>query len=260
MTDTTATKSPGCIIRGFYSEQISARESYRLPTERDPATGNLHVLSASVTDHRHVVDVSWLPAASEEYQISADIKDFVLVEVPIVEADVPNRNMHAFLGSRLLQFLPKYGVQAHKTFVGKPTFYEHDHEDNKKAKGVIFDAAIRRINGRTHVSLIKGFCRQKDPKLANDILTGKRRGHSMSAWANAFDCSVCAHHWDTSVERACVHARGVDGRGNQLAGLGKIHEGNKLCYAVVNGFCFFESSSVGDPANYAAHQSQQTTG
>lgn len=241
-----------------YAEQIATQESFRLDLDRDPRSGNLRMLSASVMDKQAIVDVSWLPAASEAYCISADIRDYVIAEVPIVEGDVPNRNMDCFLTSRLVEFVPKFGVQAFRTFVGKPVFYEHQHDDNTKAKGIILDASMREVNGRWFVNILKAFDRTKDRQLAEDVLSGKRRGHSMSAWTAFMDCSYCAHRWDTSYPSACDCMKGpmnarVQGR---FAGKGSIMNG-QLVYDAVYQYHFFESSSVGDPAAWTAHQTQQ---
>ncbi len=243
-----------------YAEQIATNESFKLDYGIDKATGRMLMASASAVDRRAVVDVSWLSAAAEAYHISADIKDYVIAEVPIVEGDVPNRNMHAFLTSRLVEFLPDFGVQAYQTFKGKPVFYEHQHDDNTKAKGVILDSSMREIGGRFYVTILKAFDRTKDRQLAEDVLSGKRRGHSMSAWTADFDCAACGHRWDTSYPAACdcmkgpLHAR-VQGR---YLGMGQVLPGRRLIYAAPHKFRYFESSSVGDPAAYCAFQTQQT--
>lgn len=243
-----------------YAEQIATQESFRLGLDVDKSTGRMLMANASVTDKRAMVDVSWLPAAAESYRLSADIRDYVIAEVPIVEGDVPNRNMHCFLTSRLVEFLPKFGVSAFKTFVGKPVFYEHQHDDNTKAKGIILDSSMREANGRWYVTILKAFDRTKDRQLAEDVLSGKRRGHSMSAWTANFDCAFCGHRWDTSYPNSCDHVRGplharAEGR---YYGMGTTMD-QRLIYAAPHQFYFFESSSVGDPANYGAFQLQQTT-
>jgi len=245
-------------IVSSYADQINTEESFRLSYERGGADGRLLMASASAVDRSSVVDVSWLPAASEAYCISSDIRDYVIAEVPIVEGDVPNRNMHAFLTSRLVEFVPKFGVQAYKTFVGKPVFYEHQHDDNTKAKGIILDASMRQVNGRWFTMILKAFDRTKDRQLANDVLSGKRKGHSMSAWTSDFDCGFCGHRWDTSYPTACEHAKGPQQKRVQgkYTGLGDIVNGS-LVYAATHEFYFFESSSVGDPANYGAMQVDQ---
>lgn len=253
-----STEADTHIVRS-YADQISTKESFRLDYNTDETTGRLLMANASVTDKKSVIDVSWLPAAAEQYRISADIRDYVIAEVPIVEGDVPNRNMDCFLTSRLVDFNPKFGLQSFKTFIGKPVFYEHQHDDNAKAKGVILDSSMREVGGRWFVNILKAFDRTKDSKLAEDVLTGRRRGHSMSAWTSYMDCSVCGHRWDTSYPQACDHMKGpaharVQGR---FLGKGTVLNG-QLVYDAVYQYSFFESSSVGDPANYGAFQVQQS--
>ena len=249
----------GHVLHG-YAEQIAAQESYRLDLSRDDHSGGLLMANTSVVDRDRMVDVSWLPLAAPEYHISPDIKDYVLAEVPIVEGDVPNRNMNCFLTSRLVQFLPKFGCAAYRTFVGKPTFYEHQHDDNTKAKGVIFDASMRVVNGRSYVVVLKGFDRTKDRKLAEDVLHMRRRGHSMSAWTAYMNCSRCGHRFDTAWDNACQCLRGDKARQikGKFLGKGQVVDG-MLTYDCPDEFYYFESSSVGDPANYGAFQLQQVT-
>lgn len=240
------------------AEQINTEETFRLGIDLDKSTGRMLMANASAVSRQSVVDVSWLPAAAEAYVLSADIRDYVIAEVPIVEGDVPNRNMDCFLTSRLVEFAPKFGVQAFRTFVGKPVFYEHQHEDHTKAKGVILDASMRQVNGRWFTMILKAFDRTKDRQLAEDVLAGRRRGHSMSAWTAFMDCAHCGHRWDTSYPAACDCIKGpmqarVQGK---FMGKGQILNG-KLVYDAVFDYHFFESSSVGDPANYGAFQTQQ---
>ena len=246
------------IVRG-YAEQIATQETFRLSQQRGN-DGHLLLANASAIDRSAVVDVSWLPAASEAYNISADIRDYVLAEVPIVEGDVPNRNMNCFLTSRLVEFLPQHGVQAYRTFVGKPVHYEHQHDDDKKAKGVIFDASMREVDCRWFTVILKGFDRTKDRSLAEDVLTGKRRGHSMSAWTAFMDCSGCGRRWDTSYANACDCIKGPRERRieGKFLGKGRVLNG-VLIYDAVSGFRFFESSSVADPASWSAHQQNQVS-
>jgi len=71
------------------------------------------------------IDYSWLKGASETYQISDDIKDYCIQEVPIVTVGIPNRNLHSFPFSEVSHFDPRFGQFVYRTFVGKPTFADH---------------------------------------------------------------------------------------------------------------------------------------
>ena len=137
-------------------------------------------------------------------------------------------------------------------------FYEHQHDDNTKAKGVILDASMRNVGGRWFVMILKAFDRTKDRALAEDVRTGRRKGHSMSAWTSNFDCGYCGHRWDTSYPNACEHAKGPMQRRAQgrYTGFGDVLNGN-LVYAATHDASFFESSSVSDRAAYCAEQIDQ---
>ena len=117
---------------------------------------------------------------------------------------------------------------------------------------------MKQVNGRWFTMILKAFDRTKDRQLAEDVLNGRRRGHSMSAWTAFMDCSNCGHRWDTSYPSACDCIKGdartrVQGK---FMGKGQVLNGN-LIYDAVYEYHFFESSSVGDPANYGAFQTQQ---
>ena len=71
------------------------------------------------------IDYSWLQGASETYQISSDIKDYILTEVPIVTVGIPNRNLHCFPFDEVTYFDPRFGNFVYKTFVGKGTYADH---------------------------------------------------------------------------------------------------------------------------------------
>ena len=245
------------IVRG-YAQAVNQYESFKLSTSRSPKGAKL-VATAGAMGERQV-DYSWLNSASAKYQISADIRDYVMVEVPTVEGNVPNRNMNCFLSSRLQEFLPQYGCQCFQTFIGKPAFLEHDHEDETKAKGVIFDATFKIVNGRSFVFILKGFDRTKDAKLAEDVLTRKINGHSMSAYAGFFDCSVCGKRYDTKWQNACRCLVGQPRVPKELNGMGVVQANGVLTYNMPADFYFFEDSAVGDQANWISSQVQQFEG
>ncbi len=134
------------------------------------------------------IDISWLPAAAETYRISADPEDYVLVDVPIVTVDIPNRNMQAFPFEEVAYFDPEFGKQIYKTFIGKPACANHDNADPLKAKGVHFDASMEYLPayGIYKIRVLTGFDRTKDPHLVKQIIDGKRTGYSMGAMCGYF--------------------------------------------------------------------------
>jgi hypothetical protein len=74
---------------------------------------------------KSTIDYSWLKGASETYQISANIEDYIIQEVPIVTVDFPNRNLHSFSFDEVSYFDPRFGQFVYRTFIGKPTYVDH---------------------------------------------------------------------------------------------------------------------------------------
>ena len=211
------------------------------------------------------IDISWLPAAADTYKISADPDDYVLVDVPIVTVDVPNRNMQAFPFEEVAYFDPMYGKQIYKTFTGKPAHIDHINQDPLKAKGVHFDSTMEYIPayGLYKIRVLTGWDRTKDPHLVKQIISGARPGFSMGALVQAFVCSVCGAT-DTNVN-PCRH---MDQRLGISKGMlwdvqrdcrvqpGEIHgaaaDQIKLIYQACVGCNYIEISNVSDPADESA--------
>jgi len=93
--------------------------------ERIRRVDNVDKKRTVATVNGTTIDYSWLKGASETYQISSDINDFVITEVPIVTIGYPNRNLHCFPFSEASYFDPRFGTFVYKTFVGKPAFADH---------------------------------------------------------------------------------------------------------------------------------------
>jgi hypothetical protein len=136
---------------------------------------------------------SWLPFAAKQYNISPNVEDYILVPVFTIPTDLPNRNGVGFPLEQLVRFNPEYGMQAYKTFKGKPTFEEHVNEDYTKAKGVIADVFMRKMPkyGIWKMLELLTFDRTRDPDLCRDILKGDLNSYSMGAWVDAYTCSYC---------------------------------------------------------------------
>lgn len=192
----------------------------------------------------------WLPFAAKEYKISGDIRDYVLVPVPIMFSDIPNTNGDSISMAELLRFNPELGMQAFKTFRGKPAHLEHDNQDITKAKGVILDVFLRPLrgfgNGRYYklVELL-AFDRTKDPILCDAILKGEINSYSLGFYFKAYNCSVCGRLFGQGgSQRPCSHTapkrpvyRQPDGR---------------LAYRRCVDITGFETSAVANPAYVTA--------
>jgi hypothetical protein len=151
----------------------------------------------------------WLPFAAEKYKISEKLSDYVVVPVSIMTTELPNRNGVAFSFEELTSFNHEYGKIAYKTWQAKPTHWEHNNSDVSKAKGVILDAAMRRIprfeGDLWQVVLLNAFDRSKDATLANKILKREATGYSMGAWVKDYECSICAKTVKGLNGKSCGH-------------------------------------------------------
>lgn len=144
---------------------------------------------------KHVEVQSWLPMAAEEYEISKNISDYVVVPVIIAPTDLPNRNSVAYPFETLTRFSPRQGRLNYKSWLGKPTYTEHNHFKVEEAKGIVFDTYMAPINyskgNLWKVCALCGFDRTKDPELCNAILSGERKSYSMGAFITQYECSIC---------------------------------------------------------------------
>lgn len=202
-----------------------------------------------------VIPIGWLAAAAETYNISPDARDYVISEMPLVTADVPNVNADCFTLGELTRFSPDYGSMVYKSFIGKPTHQDHQNDDPLKAKGVNFDSVMVRQAFSEKVSIpvwkvrvLSGFDRTKDRVLANAIYKGERTGFSMGATLKDTRCSVCGQSTYKGAQCRCLGAP----KGSIVVANGVARYKYNLCF----GINFFENSSVGNPADYTAHSKQ----
>jgi hypothetical protein len=198
-------------------------------------------LNACACNH---VEIDWLPFCSEQYQISADISDYVIVPVPIVVENYPNRNLDGFPYDELTAWRTMIGRPAYKTFIGKPVHQDHDNKVDERAKGVIIDATLVPFRGRWHVKILKAFDRSKDPRLAKLVQQKNRIGHSMGALVERTECSLPRCRFISNGITTCQHIQGGAGKGQVIGG--------HLIYELMRDFNFVESSSVEDPAYVVA--------
>jgi len=214
-------------------------EGHRLEVARTN-DGRIVCASPELRQSYSEVDISWLPFCAEKYQISPDISDYVLVDVPIVVADYPNRNMDAFTYKELTDWRTAIGRAAYQTFIGKPVHQDHDNQVDERAKGVILDATLVQFGGKPHVKILKAFCRQKDAQLAQKVQERNRVGHSMGALVERTECSLPRCKFISDGRVTCDHIKNGTGKGDVVRG--------HLVYEKMKDFYFIESSSVLDPA------------
>lgn len=210
------------------------------------AYSNKLVLASHGNFQERLLDVDWLKGASETYNISADINDYVIVPVPLVTADFPNRNLQAFPFEEISFFDPLLGCFVYKSFIGKPTHIDHQNTDPLKAKGVNFDTLLVPVPkyNTWKIVVLSGFDRTKDAALANDILKKKRNSYSMGALVNYYVCSVCSAIDEGPQGTQCIHMK--RGKGSVWS------PDNRLSYQMCVGVNFIENSSVEEPADVTA--------
>lgn len=155
----------------------------------------------------------WLPFAAKELRISPNLRDYIVIPVPILISDMPNTNGDSLSIGELLRFDPNLGMQMFKTFRGKPTFLEHDNEDHTKAKGVILDAFIRPLKGFGNgkywkLVLLLAFDRTKDPMLAAAIASGENNSYSLGFYFKSYTCSICNQRFGQGgLKTPCSHTK-----------------------------------------------------
>lgn len=200
-------------------------------------------------EHRNVRTGIWLERAAEAYHLSKDINDYILVPVPAIVTSIPNTNGDSASLQQLTRFMPEYGMLSYQTWIGKPTFVEHDHNDITKAKGILLDAymvPLRRAPKFAKLVLLQAYDRTKDSHLVNNILSGAVDTYSMGLWYSSYRCSVCNAHVGKGIGSPCNHTRPAR-RTYQLPD-------GRLVYRQCESIVGFENSCVVDPA-YAQAQS-----
>lgn len=132
--------------------------------------------------------------AAQEYRISNNPSDYVIVPVPIIITDTPNRNGVSFPAKEIAQFSPEHGMPYFKTWSGKPCFREHENKDPRKAKGIVLDTVMNKVRnypGFYKIITLLAFDRTKDEELYNSIRQGNDNSYSMGAYVGVYRCSLC---------------------------------------------------------------------
>lgn len=197
------------------------------------------------------IDTSWLPFAAKTYHISANLDDYVIVNIPICPSDIPNRNGIAFPLEELIAYQPPpMNRMTYKAWTGCPVHLDHDNEDHTKAIGVIFDTSLRRMvgygEGQIYVVYgLIGIDKTKDPKTAEKFLNGSMDTGSMGALAEYFTCSVCGARATDNEFTNCPHIRSTSAVNWRIMSYdGK----NVVAFLKAHVLSPIEYSAVDDPA------------
>lgn len=224
----------GAPVEAFSAEQQKGRLSAF-------ASESIDMAKAAILDSDKT-----LPFFAEKYNISAKVQDYILVPMVMMPATLPNRNCVGFPFEELAAANPDTGCLGFQTWKNKPTHIDHVNKDYTKAKGIIFETAMRRLSGARgdlwKVMCLAGFDRTRDPILANAILTGERRAYSMGAWTSRFTCSICGCETN---KQACDHITFKQPRMS-------VQANGQLTYLQARDITGFELSSVVMPAYASA--------
>lgn len=224
--------SPAAELKGITNAKKSVRIGKQVAGEERTIDANL-----------------WLPRAAEHYQISPKLSDYILVPVPSVISELPNTNGDSVSKEELMRFVPELGQLAYRTWVGKPTYIEHRNKDITKARGVILDVFLRKLNNFSggHVKVVKllGFDRTKDPVLCQAILENKVNTYSLGMYFKSYSCSVCENEVGQNYGRACSHTQPRRKTYKQSDG--------RLVFRKCKHIVGFETSVVADPAYVLAN-------
>jgi hypothetical protein len=187
----------------------------------------------------------WLPAAASVYKISPKLSDYVVVPVPVMFSDIPNTNGDSLTIQELLTFDPSLGMQAFKTFRGKPCHLEHANKIIEDAKGVILDVFLRPVKGfgggrYWKLVMLMAFDRTKDPLLVNSLLTGENNAYSIGFYFQSYSCSICGHRCGKGGSNSpCEHT---------MPRKPTYDLGGRLAYRQCHEIKGFETSIVASPA------------
>jgi hypothetical protein len=222
------------LIRDMFKEGVSDKTRF--------------VATAANAD-RSEIDVSYLPAASEMYNISPNISDYILVPVSTVLSDLPNTNGDAMTREELLKFNPQQGRIAYKTWIGKPTFLEHANQVIPGAKGIILDTYVKALpqyGGLLSLIKLLAFDRSKDPRLVNEILRKAINTYSMGVNFSAYRCSVSGRVFTSKDKPGDYTDLGMPPR------LIRMGDRDVVAYRQLLNLEGFETSAVGTPAYFCA--------
>lgn len=233
--DLSSTQHVGLAPIDLHKEDASRNNnSIRIAGDRIGASADLNL------------DVNvWLSKAAEIYNTSKDIRDYVIVPVPVNITELPNTNGDGFSKAEWLRFNPDQGKLAFQTFKGKPTFIEHANKDYTKARGIIFDSHLSPLVGfrgnHAVLSLLLAFDRTLEPERCRRILSGELNTYSKGTTYKAYECSICGRLVTPKARNFCEHtAFNVPTRLDPRSG--------RLAYRNCLLLTGFECSSVDDPA------------
>ena len=208
------------------------------------------ILKANEIDGQYCspIDLSWVPFATGHYNISPDLRDYIVVRIPALTSEIPNRNMQALSSTSLVSFDPEYARQRYQTYIGRPVCCEHNNKNLKDSQGIVVDATLFPV---PHYKLLKvmvlALIDRTKAKYKNELLHGTM-GFSIGCLASGFICSICGGVLGPGVQRTCTcyHTDYTN-----LSSYGGIYNG-RLHYITALDPVFGEISTVLNPADISS--------
>jgi hypothetical protein len=223
---------------------LPALDMHSLSASRTSKSVRLSASASGLGSEVYLDANAWLPAAAEQYNISKDLRDYILAPVVVNISEIPNTNGDEFSKKEWLTFNVNQKRLAFQTFKGAPCHKEHQNKNHRLALGVILDSHLRKLEGfngdHAKLLLLHAFDRSRDPERARRILSGELNTYSIGVWYSAYTCSVCGQTFTNASRVPCAHTQ----RNRPVY---RRPDGS-LVYRHCHNLTGFESSSVEDPA------------
>lgn len=159
-----------------------------------------NVLDLGTTLPIRSVNTDVIKQASEAYQISPNIEDYIINTILQFPINVPNRNNLAFEKDNLQEWSWEYSCPWYKTWIAQPAFYEHKNNDCTKANGIILDVAmIKDPRGFWKQLALIAHDRTKYHDLIARVAAGELNTYSMGAYiTGGYICSITGRDYKQS--------------------------------------------------------------
>src|SRR5664279_5280931 len=121
----------------------------------------------------------------------------IIIVTRAISASI-NQNFDAFSSIEL--------KKAHRTFIGRPVFVNHQNDDEKRTRGQIIDAVYKEAGSDKYIEITMEIDARAFPKLGEAISSGGLDSVSMGCDVKYTKCSYC-DNIARDVEDFCKHVR-----------------------------------------------------
>lgn len=136
----------------------------------------------------------WLPQAAKVFEVSPKLEDYVVVPNVAFWTGVSNTNGDSVRAVDTIAYRATDGMCMYETFRGKGSYWNHENNTVPElASGLIFDSYLRPVENIPNVLkvvLLVGFCRQKNPELAKQILNRQITSYSVGMTYDGYEIST----------------------------------------------------------------------